>query len=55
MKGLPREEMLAHPVMGPYLREFYSMAGQPAAIREAFEAAMSVRQSSLEIHKFVPQ
>ncbi len=55
MNGLPRAEMLKHPVMGPFLREFYSMAGQPIEIREEFERAMSVKQSSLELHKFVPQ
>lgn len=55
MNGLPQAQMLAHPVMGPYLREFYSMAGQPQAIREEFEQAMRVKQSSLELHKFVPR
>ncbi len=55
MNGLPRAKMMEHPVMGPYLREFYSMAGQPDAIRAEFERAMSVKQSSLELHKFIPQ
>ena len=31
------------------------MAGQPAAIEEAFEQAMSVKQTTLELHEFVPQ
>ena len=55
MNGLPREKMLKHPVMGPFLREFYSMAGQPKEIREEFEQAMSVKQTSLELHKLIPQ
>jgi 5,5'-dehydrodivanillate O-demethylase len=55
MNGLPRQEMLSHPVMGPFLREFYSMAGQPAQVREEFERAMSVKGSRLDLHKFVPQ
>ena len=55
MKGLPRAEMQRHPVMGPFLRDFYSMAGQPNEVREEFERAMSVRQSTFERHKFVPQ
>ncbi len=54
MNGLPRTEMLRHQVMGPYLREFYSMSGQPAEIKAEFERAMSVKQTSLELHKFVP-
>lgn len=54
-EGLPLAAMMKHPVMGPYLKEFYSMAGQPADIREAFERAMTVKQTSLELHKFVPK
>jgi 5,5'-dehydrodivanillate O-demethylase len=55
MNGLPREQMRKHPVMGPYLTEFYLMAGQPDEVREEFERAMTVKGSRLEIHKFVPQ
>jgi 5,5'-dehydrodivanillate O-demethylase len=55
MNGLPRAEMLKHPVMGPFLVEYYSMAGQPEAVREEFERVMSVKQSMLDLHKFVPQ
>ncbi|MBI2736997.1 MAG: aromatic ring-hydroxylating dioxygenase subunit alpha [Rhodospirillales bacterium] len=53
--GLPRAEMQRHPVMGPFLRDYYSMAGQPEEIKEEFEQAMSVRQSTFLRHKFVPQ
>jgi 5,5'-dehydrodivanillate O-demethylase len=54
MNGLPQEQMINHPVMGPFLHDFYSMAGQPAEVREAFEAAMGVNQSAFAVHTFVP-
>jgi hypothetical protein len=41
--------------MGPFLREFYSMAGQPADVREDFEQAMGVKQSAFAVHTLVPQ
>ena len=52
--GLPLAQMLKHQVMGPYLKDFYSMAGQPPEVRRAFEEAMTVKQTSLELHTFVP-
>lgn len=55
MNGLPAAEMQRHPVMGPFLRDYYSMAGQPDEIKEEFERAMGVRQSTFLRHKFVPQ
>lgn len=55
MNGLPLEQMMAHSVMGPFLRDYYSMAGQPDEIRLEFEAAMGVSQSSFEVHTFVPK
>ncbi len=55
MNGLLKAEMLKHPVMGPFLREFYSMAGQPAAIKEEFERVMAVKQSTLDLPTFVPR
>lgn len=55
MNGLPRQQMLEHPLMGPFLREFYLMAGQPEEVRDEFERAMTVRGSSVTIHKFVPR
>jgi 5,5'-dehydrodivanillate O-demethylase oxygenase subunit len=53
MNGLPRAEMMKHPEIGPFLRDFYSMAGQPDAVRAEFEAAMGTSQSGLAIHKLV--
>ena len=55
MNGLPRAQMLKHPVMGPFLHDYYSMAGQPDSVRLAFEQAMQVEQSSFDVHSFVPQ
>ncbi len=55
MNGLPREQMLEHPLMGPFLREFYLIAGQPDEVKAEFERAMTVRGSRVTIHKFVPQ
>ena len=55
MNGLPKEAMERHPVMGPFLRDYYSMAGQPDRVRLEFERAMGGRQSSFEVHSFVPQ
>ncbi|MGE0800334.1 MAG: Rieske 2Fe-2S domain-containing protein [Lautropia sp.] len=53
--GLPRARMLQHPVMGPFLKDYYSMAGQPDEVRQAFEQAMGVGSSALDLHKFVPR
>jgi 5,5'-dehydrodivanillate O-demethylase len=54
MNGLPLAQMQEHPLMGPFLRDFYLMAGQPQQVREAFEAAMKVKSSRVDIAKFVP-
>jgi 5,5'-dehydrodivanillate O-demethylase len=55
MNGLPRAQMLKHPVMAPILRQFYSQAGQPESVRQEFERAMQVKQTGMTIHDFVPQ
>jgi 5,5'-dehydrodivanillate O-demethylase oxygenase subunit len=55
MNGLPMAKMQKHSVMGPFLRDYYSMAGQPESVREEFELAMGVGQSEFARHKFVPQ
>ena len=55
MNGLPLEEMRKHPVMGPYLREFYSMAGQPAEVKAEFERVMTVKQTQIDLRTFIPQ
>lgn len=40
MNGLPRAELAAHALLGPYLRDFIGQAGQPDHVREAYEAAI---------------
>lgn len=40
MNGLSRADMAAHPLLGPYLRDFIGQAGQPDSVREAYEAAI---------------
>jgi 5,5'-dehydrodivanillate O-demethylase len=55
MDGLPREQMVVHPVIGPFLRDFFLQAGQPDEVRAAFEEAMREKQSAIALHSFVPQ
>ena len=40
LQGLPREELRAHPLLGPYLKDFFGQAGQPPEVREAYEQAI---------------
>lgn len=40
LNGLPRAELSAHPLLGPYLHDFFGQAGQPDAVREAYEQAI---------------
>jgi 5,5'-dehydrodivanillate O-demethylase len=40
LQGLPRDELRAHPLLGPYLKDFFGQAGQPPAVREAYERAI---------------
>jgi 5,5'-dehydrodivanillate O-demethylase oxygenase subunit len=38
--GLTRAELDAHPLLGPYLRDFFGQAGQPSEVTEAYEKAI---------------
>ncbi len=38
--GLPREQLAAHPLLGPYFGEFFGQAGQPESVRQAYEQAI---------------
>lgn len=38
--GLTRAEMNAHPLLGPFLRDFFVQAGQPEDVRRAYEEAV---------------
>lgn len=40
LNGLPREQLAAHPLLGPYLKDFFGQAGQPDEVREAYEEAV---------------
>ena len=38
--GLPREALGRHPLLGPYLHDFFGQAGQPDAVRQEYERAV---------------
>lgn len=40
LNGLPRAEMNAHPLLGPFMRDFFVQAGQPEEVRRAYEEAV---------------
>jgi len=40
INGLPRRELAAHPLLGPYLKDFFGQAGQPDEVRVAYEKAI---------------
>ncbi len=40
INGLPRKELAAHPLLGPYLKDFFGQAGQPDEVRAAYEKAI---------------
>jgi 5,5'-dehydrodivanillate O-demethylase len=53
MNGLPRKELLAHPLLGPYVRSFIGQAGQPDEVREAYERAIGQktdRSTTFQVH-----
>lgn len=51
--GLPREQLAAHPLLGPYFGEFFGQAGQPESVRLAFEQAIGQkieRSTAFKVH-----
>lgn len=40
LNGLSRKELGEHPLLGPYLKDFFGQAGQPEEIRIAYEEAV---------------
>ncbi|MPW45688.1 aromatic ring-hydroxylating dioxygenase subunit alpha [Acinetobacter guerrae] len=44
-EGLPRGQLAAHPLLGPYLNDFIGQAGQPKEVREAYEKAVGQKMS----------
>jgi len=49
--GLPRKELAAHPLLGPYLKEFFGQAGQPESVRLAYEAAIGQKTERASVFK----
>ena len=50
-KGLPRRELAAHPLLGPYLKDFFGQAGQPEAVRAAYEQAIGQKVEGARFFK----
>jgi 5,5'-dehydrodivanillate O-demethylase oxygenase subunit len=46
LEGLPLREMLAHPSVGAMIRSYPFQEGEPAAIRQAFTAALGLDEQS---------
>jgi 5,5'-dehydrodivanillate O-demethylase len=44
--GLPRAQMLEHPSMGALIRAYPFQAGEPAAVRAAFDAALGLDEEA---------
>jgi 5,5'-dehydrodivanillate O-demethylase oxygenase subunit len=40
INGMPREEQIKHPLLGPFLLDFIGQSGQPESVREAYEEAI---------------
>lgn len=53
IKGLPKAQMLEHPILGPFMRDFFLLAGQPKEVKDAFEQAMGTKQTELRVHELV--
>ncbi len=48
VNGLPRAQLLAHPSVGALLRAYPVQAGEPAAVRAAFNAALGIENPVLD-------
>jgi len=55
MNGLPAKEMVNHPTVGPFLQDFFILAGQPDEVRQEFEQAMRAKRAAKALHTMVPQ
>jgi 5,5'-dehydrodivanillate O-demethylase len=51
LQGLTREQLAAHPLLGPYFHDFFGQAGQPAHVREAYEAAIGQKLRGAKFFK----
>ena len=48
IEGLPEKEYLAHPLWGMHIRHFPFHAGQPEAVKRAYESAMGITMTDRE-------
>ena len=51
LNGLPRAELAAHPLLGPYLKDFFGQAGQPGHVRAAYEQAIGQKVEGAQFFK----
>ena len=49
IQGLLRQELAAHPLLGPYLKDFFGQAGQPDDVREAYEEAVGQKMQGAKL------
>lgn len=48
INGLPRKELGEHPLLGPYLKDFFGQAGQPDEVRTEYEEAVGQKMEGAE-------
>ena len=51
LHGLPRAQLAAHPLLGPYLKDFFGQAGQPEHVRAAYERAIGQKVEGAKFFK----
>lgn len=49
LNGLPRAQLAEHPLLGPYLKDFFGQAGQPDDVREAYEEAVGQKMQGAKL------
>lgn len=47
--GLARKELSEHPLLGPYLKDFFGQAGQPDEVRMAYEEAVGQKMEGATV------
>ncbi len=51
LQGLPRAQLAAHPLLGPYLKDFFGQAGQPEHVRREYEEAIGQKVQGAKFFK----
>ena len=51
LHGLPRAQLAEHPLLGPYLKDFFGQAGQPGQVRRAYEEAVGQKMQGARFFK----